>query len=280
VIGEQIVDFAGTGQGGYNEGPLLDARFSMPSAVASLGPGRLLVGDSGNHRIRLLDLASKGTSSFAGTGAAGFLNGPTDTARFDEPGSMVVVGGEVYVVDVGNHRLRKIGATGEVTTFAGNDVDAIVDGPLLDASFHDPHGIAYDATSAAFYVTECWGNVVRKISSGQVTTFAGGAAGFADGPRLQAQFHCPAGIVAHNGALIVADCDNNRIRLIRGESVTTLAGAGQFGHQDGPAAAAVFACPDGIALDAAAGILYVSDYGVMPEKEPSVYIRAITGLVL
>jgi DNA-binding beta-propeller fold protein YncE len=269
----KFTDLAGTGTAGYANGPLLAAQFNKPASVTSLSSSQLLVADSGNHCIRLLDLTSRTASTYAGTPAvAGAVNGPASQATFNNPRAAVAVNGAVYVVDTDNRLIRKV-ADGVVTTFAGNGSQATKDGPLLAASFNFPHSIAFDGATSTFYVTECGGHVVRKIAGGQVTVFAGGGQGFANGPLPLAQFSCPAGIVAHQGALVVADYLNNRIRLIRGGTVTTLAGSGAAGHVDGTAATAQFAGPAGLAYDAAANTLYVADFDMAS-------VRAITGLVL
>ena len=103
---------------------------------------------------------------------------------------------------------------------------------------------------------------IRAITNGTVTTVAGsGVPGFADGTGTAAKFSSPAGIVASNGMLFVADTGNRRIRKIDVATgvVTTLAGNGALGNADGSGASAAFANPTGLAFDAAANVLYVAD---------------------
>lgn len=131
------------------------------------------------------------------------------------------------------------------------------------ARFHQPIGIAVDA-SGNLYVADSMNNTIRKITpSGVVTTLAGsaGASGSADGLGAQARFSFLKG-VAVDGAANVYAVDNNAIRKITPAGVvTTVAGAqGETGDADGPGASARFARPWGVAADAA-GNVYVADTG-------------------
>ena len=97
-----------------------------------------------------------------------------------------------------------------------------------------------------------------------VTTLAGdGTAGFADGPAARARFHDPTGLVVAGDRLVIADTTNHRLRQLDltdpAHPVTTLAGTGEAGGTDGPAAQATLASPRGLAYDAAANVLYVAE---------------------
>jgi DNA-binding beta-propeller fold protein YncE len=83
--------------------------------------------------------------------------------------------------------------------------------------------------------------------------------GYLDGPAAKAWFDLPSGVaVDASGKVYVADQYNNRIRVIAGGQVTTLAGTGDVGYLDGPAAKAWFDLPSGVAVDAS-GKVYVAD---------------------
>jgi len=209
-------------------------------------------------------IAPSGVYTFAGSGTSGYANGTGSAASFSYPADIVVDStGDLYVVDNGNSRIRKISSTGIVTTIAGSGSFNSVDGTGLAASFGYPLGIAID-TSKNLYVVDSHTNKIRKITpTGIVTTIAGsGSAGFTDGTGASASFHNPLGIAVDSiGNIFVADSSNNCIRKITPEKVvTTFAGSGVAGSTDGTGTAATFYSPFGIAIDVN-NTLYVTDTG-------------------
>lgn len=196
----------------------------------------------------------------AGQTSSGSTNGSTSVARFYRPSDVAVDGsGRIYVVDRGNHLIRRISGS-TVTTFAGSS-GGYADGPALSAKFFEPMGL-WATSSGTIYVSDRGNNRIRRISGGQVTTIAGtGASGFADGSTLTAQFRSPNDVaVAPDGALVVVDTFNNRIRRIYGGQVTTIAGSGATGSSNGAALSATFDRPKGLAIDSS-GRIYIADGG-------------------
>ncbi|MCI1187805.1 hypothetical protein MON38_10270 [Hymenobacter sp. DH14] len=152
-----------------------------------------------------------------------------------------------------------------VTTLAGaaDNRKGNADGPGSEALFAYPMGLAL-AADGTLYVVDDENMTVRKIMpTGVVTTVAGvaGSRGSADGLGAAARFYHPVGVaIDASGTLYVTDADNFTLRKISSTgTVTTLAGvAGAKGSADGPAAAARFNLPHGVAVDAA-GTVYVAD---------------------
>ena len=148
-----------------------------------------------------------------------------------------------------------------VTVLAGDGVAEWRDAEAYRARFTDPFGVG-TAADGTIYVTDGIGSHrIRAISpDGRVTTLAGGTRGFADGVGADARFDTPSGLaVAADGTIYVADTGNNAIRRIaRDGSVTTLAGNGTAGFQDGAASEAQFNGPVGVAVSAA-GRVFVAD---------------------
>jgi serine/threonine-protein kinase len=203
----------------------------------------------------------------------GFADGPGAEARFSGPVDVAVdAEGNVYVADSTNHRVRKIAPDGTVTTLAGSDQVVPVDGPVSEAVFSTPTGIAL-AASGALYVADSVEEdphpmLVRLITpEGTVTTVAGSwEDGYKDGFGPDVQFKVPASVAVDDaGNVYVADTNNHRIRLISPEGeVTTFAGLPKAGYAagyaDGPAAEAKFNGPRSVAVDGA-GNVYVADTG-------------------
>ena len=148
-----------------------------------------------------------------------------------------------------------------VSTFAGVPfAGSFADGPGSAARFNAPLGLAIDREDNLI-VADFRGARIRKIDpAGNVTTIAGGVQGFANGIGTAARFYGPAGVaIDKNGNILVADYGNNRIRQIAPNGVvTTIAGSGQYGNQNGAALTARFARPTGVAVDEA-GVIYVLD---------------------
>ena len=169
--------------------------------------------------------------------------------------------GNVYVADAGEHnQLLKMTSDGAMTVLAGGK-EAFADGVGSAAAFHTPSALAIDRAGNLF-VADTGNNAIRKVTpQGLVSTVAGGGgAGYRDGAAAQALFNGPIGVaVDARGNLFVADSYNDRIRKIGIDGmVSTLAGGPAPGFQDGPAAAALFDTPTGLALDLA-GNLYIAD---------------------
>ena len=206
----------------------------------------------------------KDSTIFAGSDTAGLVNGIGKAARFNHPfGIAVDATGNLYIADVGNNVIRKIDATGLVTTFAGmGGVKGSANGVDSLASFNKPFGVATDA-SGNVYVADAGNNKVRMIvPAGVVSTFAGtGVAGGGNGLDT-ATFNSPMSVAADgSGNVYVADYQNDLIRKITSAGVvSTLAGSGATGATDGLDTAATFNLPEGVAVDAA-GNVYVADNG-------------------
>jgi len=225
--GRVVSTFAGLATQGSADGAGANAQFSRPAGVAVDGAGNLYVADTDNHTIRKI-VPGALVSTFAGSpGVPGSSDGFRTEARFNRPfGVAVDKFGNVYVGDTINHTIRKITATGLVTTIAGSPGSAgSNDGQDSAARFTLPQGLAVD-DAGNIYVADYFNHTIRKITpGGLVSTFAGspdpGSPGqLVDGTGSAARFSWPDGVALDNaGYLYVAD--GGAIRKISPAAVVT-----------------------------------------------------------
>lgn len=201
------------------------------------------------------------TSTFAGDGVAGYLDGVGLATRFRGLQGLASDGANLYVADGDNDRIRKIELSSRtVTTLAGDGVAGFLDGPGSTARFDQPGGMTTDGVS--LFVADPNNHRIRRIdlATGVVSTFAGsGTSGYLDGPGASARFNAPRDLTIAGANLYVADQNGQRIRVVNlfSQEVSTLAGDGTSGFAEGVGTAARFGDPYGIV--SAAGNLYVVD---------------------
>ncbi|WP_295664592.1 NHL repeat-containing protein [uncultured Mucilaginibacter sp.] len=257
-----VTRYAGTVTPGFTDGPLASAVFNGTANLTFDKAGNLFIADEENNAIR--EITTAGTVvTIAGSGAQGANDGIGTAATFFHPEGIVADGnGNLYVAD-NNNTIRKINInTKQVTTYAGTGIRGFKDGPVANAQFSSPYGLALDA-NGDLYVGDIVNNRIRKItiSTGTVSTFAGtGTQGLTNGTALSSTFYFPCGLTFDSsGNLFVAELRNNTIRKIATDgTVTTYAGTGAQGSTDGPATSATFYQPIGLAVDAS-GNVYVAD---------------------
>jgi streptogramin lyase len=224
-----IRTIAGTGQPGYSGdgGSATKARFQRPHSIALDGRGGLYVADIGNHRIRRIDLEAGTVDSIAGTGERRLpqdgqiakgnpILGPR--ALFIQGTSMWVAlreGHSVWQLDLDSGRLHHVAGTGQ-KGYSGDG------GPLTEATFNGPKGIAATADGLVF-VVDTENQCIRQLDTrrGTVSTVAGGGpqrrGGRGDGgPATAAELDRPHGIcVGPQGELYIGDTLNHRVRRVR-----------------------------------------------------------------
>lgn len=201
-------------------------------------------------------------TTLAGSGTKGYTDGAGSTAKFSTPSGLTTdASGNIYVTDFENCIVRKITASGEVSSLAGQPFPGYVNEVGNAAKFYGPNGVVADA-DGNLYVCDEGNHCIRMVTpGGEVSTYAGnGIPGMIDGDVTQARFHAPSGIaIDKEGNLYIADQGNNSIRKITPQRfVITLAGNGEASYADGTGSAARFYRPTGVATDAN-GTIYVAD---------------------
>jgi hypothetical protein len=209
------------GPPGLAPGGPAEARFNRPTRVIrwegpELGPGGLLISDSGNNVIRGVTLGLVAT--FAGrAGDHPFHNGKTAEATFRNPQGLAMDRRGVFVADQGFRVLRWIDRSGQVTTFAGKPGEqGILDGKGEGARFWDLRGLDVDVRNHDLWVLD--GNALRRIRpDGRVETVAGSVlrAGFQDQGRPgEPCFNDPQDLFCRYDQIYIADTGNNAIREV------------------------------------------------------------------
>jgi sugar lactone lactonase YvrE len=248
------------------------ALLAQPSGVAVLKSGKVLVADSGNHRVRLVDPVSQIITTIAGSGLAGKPDDETLAlqARLDWPVAAVPDStGDLLIADGSNNQIYRISTeTGRLQLVAGTGAPGFSGdgGPAQLAQFHTPIGIALDDDGNIF-VADSANHRIRRIAAATnvVSTVAGtGTAGFSGdgGPAELAELDSPRALAfGSDGSLIVADTQNHRLRSIgQAGIITTLAGTGTPGYlgDGGPSLSAQLDTPAGIAVDPD-GTIFIAD---------------------
>ena len=219
------------------------AKFRNPNAVAVDTNGSLLIADQGNNKVR--KVSKPGQAGSITTTFASKLPAPVGLA--------VDASNVVHVLTTRDGKIRKFSGSGallgEISGFRkpsalalhtngtayvaelGGNIYRVSGGGTLDliaTGFRKPSGLAV-LGNGLVAVTESTGHAVQLLDpqTGVSTLIAGGnPKGLLDGPGATAQFNSPQGIaVAPNGALVVADRLNHRLRVIdTNHVVTTLYG--------------------------------------------------------
>jgi hypothetical protein len=242
----------------YDDVAALSARFFGPTAVLPDAAGNVYVADTHNCVIRkIANDANRTVSLVAG---AFFGDGYTDAiggaARLSYPMGMAWLDAtHIVIADSGNMALRVLDVTTRaVTTLAVTHWGEDLDGPASVATFYYPTAVAVAPDGRVFFLASSTGKVkvIGTDAAHTVTTLVGGGLGFADGQGTGARMTPQMGMIWFNGALIVSDSGNQRLRwVVPGASagsttVKTWAGDGAAGADDGPAWAASFQAPLGL----------------------------------
>lgn len=199
-------------------------------------------------------------STIAGNHTQGFSgdNGPATSAELAGPARILVdSSGKIYICDGLNHRVRVI-SSGTISTIAG-DGTAGYSGDTkaaTSAELNDPTGIALDS-SGDLYIADSENNVVRKVSGGNITTFAGNhTTGYSGdtAAATSAQLDGPVAVAVDSaGNVYIADAFNNVVREVTTDgNINTILG--------GAATTLQLSQPDGLAIDST-GALYVANAG-------------------
>ncbi len=228
--GETVVRRIGSGERGFGADS-----FNEPQGLALLPDGKVVVADTVNHALRAYDPASGEVTTIAGTGRQWMQGQPTSGPALEislsSPWDVAWFDGRLWIAMAGVHQLWTYDpGSGTVEATAGTTNEGIVDGPLREAWFAQPSGLAASADGERLWVADSEGSAVRWVDrDGFVHTAVGKGLfdfGHRDGDASQALLQHPLGVTAlPDGSVAVADTYNHALRRYDPASgeVTTLA---------------------------------------------------------
>ncbi|MER6302659.1 NHL domain-containing thioredoxin family protein [Kitasatospora sp. NPDC001539] len=235
--GETVVRRIGDGERGLVDGT--SPRFSEPQGLALLPEGHdydVVVADTVNHALRGVRLADGSVTTLAGTGRQWWqgsaTEGPAREVDLSSPWDVAWFDGRLWIAMAGVHQLWAYDpAAGTVGVAAGTTNEGLVDGPVAEAWFAQPSGLAVSADGERLWVADSETSALRWVSRGTATVHTAVGTGLfdfghRDGAADQALFQHPLGVtVLPDGSVAVADTYNHALRRFdpaTGE-VTTLA---------------------------------------------------------
>ncbi len=270
---ENIVTVAGNGAAANtgDAGAALKVGVGQPFGV-EVGPdGALYICEVQNHRVLRLDRKTSQVTTVAGNGKQGYSGdgGPATAAQLNEPYEVRFdAAGNMFFVEMKNHLIRRVDAkTGVITTVAGTGKQGYGgdNGPATAATFNRPHSIALD-DRGGMYIADIGNHRIRRVDlkTGVIKTIAGNgqrklpvdgatAAGNAmAGPRA---------LTFHQGVLWIALREGHSVWSLDTKTgrLKHVAGTGKkgFSGDGGPALAATFNGPKGIALSPGGNVVVV-----------------------
>jgi hypothetical protein len=230
----KIIYTIGNGVAGFHDGGFSDAQFSDPHGVLIEG-NIIFVADTGNHRLRRIDLDTKMVTTLAGTGARGghrlmgsrmgsdtALASPWDLAFY--PNNHTIT-----IANAGTHQLWQYDRkTKSLSILAGNGSESIDDGHMPFNSLSQPSGLS--VTGDSLYFVDAETSALRRYDSdnGIVTLVGTGLFDFGlkDGKRDTALMQHPLGLDVADDTVFIADTYNNAIRTFSDGRLRTLVSRG------------------------------------------------------
>jgi sugar lactone lactonase YvrE len=246
VQGAEVSTLAGAGEAGGADGPGADARFSNPTGVARAADGTLYVTEYDANRVR--KIAPDATVSTI----------PVPD-NFRAPYAVAVAGNTVIVQTDNTPGGTRGETSGTLWRLAPDGLHPVAEG------LGRPRGLGA-LPDGRVVVADRLQHVLRILDpgTGALTPLAGvsGSKGAQDGRGEAARFNAPHGAAAFEGAVLVADTGNNRIRRIELDgTVSAFAGDGTEGTVDGERSKARFSSPRDVAVDAAGNVLVAETGG-------------------
>jgi uncharacterized protein (TIGR03437 family) len=181
---------AGNGSPGFSGdgGPATSAQLDSPGGIAVDSAGNLYIADASNNRVRKVNTAGIITT-YAGNGNVRIAGngGPATAATVDRPEAVAVDSlGNLYISETSSSRVRKVDASGVITTYAGvlagTNGFTGDGGPATAAQLYGPVGLTIDAAGNLYIADNVNGRVRKVDAAGIISTYAGTGGGTASTP--------------------------------------------------------------------------------------------------
>jgi DNA-binding beta-propeller fold protein YncE len=286
LVTMQLSFMAGRDGDAYTDGIGDTAHISGPTQMVISPDGKkIFFPDRNNNRIRVLNTSTNEITTLTGAGKANLFNGQTNgykegvacpsemgagitgCAYFTRPTGIAISpnGKTLYVTDSVNNRIRSVDVATGKTAFIAGSTQGYRNGIGSAARFNLPNNIVVSADGKTLYVADLQNHVIRMIDikSKRVSTLAGvGKGGHLDGAFNRAYISFPDSLAwgPNSWTLYLSEVGSQQIRALnlRTKVITTLAGSGARGTQNGTATKSAFNNPRGMIM-IAANTLLVAD---------------------
>jgi thiol-disulfide isomerase/thioredoxin len=226
---ERITHTIGSGKQGFKDGSFTEAMFNNPQGVLIDG-NQIFVADTGNHRLRVIDLEKERVSTLAGTGERGgytlfgkgnamktALASPWDLAFYPDMDHIVIA-------NAGTHQLWEYDRKRRtLDIIAGSGRESIDDGKQPYNSLSQPSGLS--AQDDKLYFVDAETSSLRVFDGKEIKTLIGSGLfdfGLKDGVEGTALMQHPVGLYADEDMVYIADTFNNKLRAYRGDTLSTV----------------------------------------------------------
>jgi thiol-disulfide isomerase/thioredoxin len=243
---------------------------SFPGKVASTSHGRIVISDSGHHRVLLLG-ADGAVQDTVGSGLRGHREGPFAEAALDDPQGLALSGDSLYIADARAHAvfradlrdrtLRRLAGTYELGRAPLSERTR-----ALETALRSPWDLALRGRELYVALAGSHQVAVIALDEGTIEPVAGnGREALIDGPGAQAALAQPSGLSLQNDVLYVADSESSGVRAIdlRTRRVYTLAGGPglfDFGDRVGKIETGMLQHPLAVAATPSSGLLVADTY--------------------
>jgi len=243
--------------------PATSSRLYSPRGMATDAAGNLFIASIYADKVKRVDKVTGVMTTVAGDGSHGFSGdgGPATSAALNSPRNVVVdASGTIYIVEVGNGRVRKVEATTwTISTVAGGGLGG--DGVSATcASLSSPEGIAVDPAGNIF-ISEYGRSKIRKVdaATGLISTYAGGGAAQPKGvPATSASIGSPFGLALDAAGNLYIANGFSILKVTQGTGIIDelISGNGGAPYEGMPASSARSITPRGVAVDPAGNVFF------------------------